>query len=387
MTTQPLDAPATDSAPQRARPRRRRRLLAPLGVVVLVAVAGAVVLIVQPFAHGAGAKPIDNATPTGLATVQRRTLTSQDSVSGTLGYIGTYTILNPASGNYTRLPAVGDVIVQGQVAYRVNETPVILLYGPVPLYRALSEGMTGVDVRELNHALVTLGYAKRSELDPTSDYFSGWTAYALELLQEHYGLTVTGTLPLGEVIFEPGAVRIVSVNATLGGQAGPGPFAQATSTDRQVTVALDTAQQGDVKVGDPVSITLPSGNVTDGVISRIGTVASSESGNNGGGGSSGSGSTINVYVRLLHPRDAAGLDSAPVQVSITTGTAANALVVPVNALLALAGGGYAVELVDASGVHHLVRVTVGLFDDAEGLVQVNSSGLSAGQRVVVPANS
>jgi hypothetical protein len=317
--------------------------------------------------------------------VQQRTLTSQDSVSGTLGYIGSYTLLNQASGAYTRLPAVGDVLTQGHVAYWVDEKPVILLYGSTPLYRALSEGMTGADVRALNRALVKLGYATRAEIDPTSDYFSGWTAYAVELLQGHYGLTETGNLPLGEVIFEPGAIRIVSLHATLGAQAGPGPFAEATSTNRQVTVALDTTQQGDVKVGDPVSVTLPDGTVTDGVISSVGTVASTESGSTPG--SSGSGSTINVYVRLLRPRDAAGLDQAPVQVAITTGTASNALVVPVDALLALASGGYAVEVVDANAVHHLVAVSTGLFDDTDGLVQVTGHPLAAGQRVVVPAGS
>jgi hypothetical protein len=33
-----------------------------------------------------------------------------------------------------------------------------------------------------------------------------------------------------------------------------------------------------------------------------------------------------------------------------------------------------------------VPVTLGLFDDAEGLVQVTGPALAAGQRVVVPAS-
>jgi hypothetical protein len=63
----------------------------------------------------------------------------------------------------------------------------------------------------------------------------------------------------------------------------------------------------------------------------------------------------------------------------------DALSVPVNALLALAGGGYAVEIVDADGIHHLAPVSLGLFDDADGLVQVSGAGLSAGQHIVVPS--
>jgi hypothetical protein len=78
------------------------------------------------------------------------------------------------------------------------------------------------------------------------------------------------------------------------------------------------------------------------------------------------------------------LDQAPVEVAITTGSVASALVVPVDALLARAGGGYAVEVTGAGG-QHLVRVTPGLFDDAAGLVQVTGAGLSDGQHVVVPA--
>jgi hypothetical protein len=45
-----------------------------------------------------------------------------------------------------------------------------------------------------------------------------------------------------------------------------------------------------------------------------------------------------------------------------------------------------VETVTAAGVHHLVPVTLGLFDDADGLVQVFSRGLAAGQAIVVPAS-
>ena len=71
-------------------------------------------------------------------------------------------------------------------------------------------------------------------------------------------------------------------------------------------------------------------------------------------------------------------------VSITTGSVKNALVVPVNALLALASGGYAVE-VAAGGAHHLVGVQLGLFDDADGLVQIIGGGLTPGTRVVVPS--
>ncbi len=58
---------------------------------------------------------------------------------------------------------------------------------------------------------------------------------------------------------------------------------------------------------------------------------------------------------------------------------------PTTALLALAGGGDAVEVVDPNGSHRLVGVTTGIFDSQSGLVEVSGSGLSAGQNVVAAA--
>jgi peptidoglycan hydrolase-like protein with peptidoglycan-binding domain len=234
--------------------------------------------------------------------------------------------------------------------------------------------MHGADVRQLNRALVALGYATRSALDPDSKYFTAQTAYALKKLQAHLGLAQTGTLPLGQAVFLPSSIRVTTVSARLGAPAA-GPVFAATSTRRVVTIALDAAQQSEVKAGDKVMITLPTGRVTPGVVSSVGKVATG--GNN---------PTITVTVILNHPKAAGALDQAPVTVSITTASVKNALVVPVDALLARASGGYAVEEVTAGGRHHLVPVTLGLFDNASGLVQVSGPGLAAGQRIVVPAS-
>ena len=95
--------------------------------------------------------------------------------------------------------------------------------------------------------------------------------------------------------------------------------------------------------------------------------------------------TITVGVTPSNPAATGTWDQAPVQVGITTASVPNALVVPVTALLARSGGGYAVEVARAARGNHLVPVSLGLFDDAEGLVQVTGSGLAAGQEVVVPA--
>jgi hypothetical protein len=164
-----------------------------------------------------------------------------------------------------------------------------------------------------------------------------------------------------------------------------------------VTVDLDASLQTEVAAGERVSVTLPDGSVTPGVISQVSTPAaasssspysSSSNGQDQGGGGNGNGgggpapATISVVVSLADPAAAGHLNQAPVQVTITTGAVRNVLIVPVDALLAWPGGGYAVEVTGPAG-HHLVAVTPGLFDDAAGTVQVTGD-LTAGQRVVVP---
>jgi hypothetical protein len=201
-------------------------------------------------------------------------------------------------------------------------------------------------------------------------------------MQAKLGLQQSGSLPLGEIVFLPGPVRIKHVNATLGTNAVPGTVvAQATSTVQQVQVNLDAAGQSTIKVGAKALITLPDNTITTGVVSRIGAVSGDA---NGGSSSGSSGATIPVFIKLTDPGLAAGLDQAPVQTKITSLTVHNALGVPVTALLAQTGSRYAVETIDAHGVHHLVPVTLGMFDNVDGLVQIVSGRLHRGERIVVP---
>ena len=290
-----------------------------------------------------------------------------------------------SSASYTMLASAGEVIRRGQALYAINGSPTLLLYGPTPAWRLFAAGMPpGRDVAELNANLVALGYGAAA-----GDTFTSATEQAIRALQRAHGVPATGTLPLGSVAFEPAAVRVGSVRATLGQTVQPGPIMTVSSTKHDVSIPLDASRQSQVKVGDRVLVTLPDDSTTAGVVSSVGRVATtppSSSQDNGSGGGP-TAPTIEVDVRLLHPAAAGTLDRAPVNVLITTAGVRNALVVPVNALVALAGGGYAVEEVTGSGTHELLPVTPGLFDDQSGLVQLTGSGLAAGQRVVVPAST
>jgi peptidoglycan hydrolase-like protein with peptidoglycan-binding domain len=436
-----------------------------LAGVGLALVAVVVVLLVND-PLGGPKKPsgvADNATPTSLATVTRRSLSSQTQVNATLGYAGASSIriatgtppsavqqaeqsvrtskdmLRDAkaslsadgaqrssgdeqklssdrasvstaqaalasaeasasaarssaadydqSSTFTMLPTVGQVIARGQTLYALSDQPTVLLYGSVVPSRAFVAGMpAGKDVAALNANLDALGYSTGL----SGDTFSSATEAGIRAFQSAHGMTATGELLLGSVVFERGPVRVTSVTPEVGASVTPGPVLRITSTRPQVTIALSAAEQSSVKVGDQVSIALPNEQTTPGAISSVGTVAKVPANKEGGGGGGGpenneeGGPTIEVNVKPSEPQAIGHLDEAPVTVSITTASIPDALAVPVDALLALAGGGYALEVVEG-GAHHLEAVTLGLFDDAEGLVQVSGQSVSAGQRVVVPS--
>jgi hypothetical protein len=367
------DAPAADGA----RPRRSRGRWVAAGLVVAVAAGGVAAWSAGAFRPASSSAGGQGAPAPATAAVTRQDLASQTPVDATLGYAGSYSVTGKGGGTLTWLPSAGQVIDQGQVLYRTdNGVPVVLLYGRVPAWRALDEGVTGADVTQLNDDLVRLGYASSADISALGwDYYSWETAYAVQLLEEHLGVSSpSGSLSLGSVVFEPRALRVSQVTGSLGGLAS-GPVLAATSDRHVVTIALDAAQQSQVRAGDAVTVTLPDGGSTPGMITSVGKVAS------GSGGSA----TIPVTVSLTHPAAAGSLDEAPVTVEITTGSVGNALTVPVGALVAQASGGYAVEVIGARVTRHLVPVTVGIFDDNAGLVQVTGA-LTPGQRVVVPAS-
>jgi len=274
---------------------------------------------------------------------------------------------------FTSVPSAGEIVRRGGQLVSINGDPVLLLYGPAVATRTFAAGMSaGSDVAELNANLDALGYAHGLR----GSAFTAATAAAIRRLQAAHGESQTGELLLGAVVFEPGPIRVTAVAPTVavGSGAMAGPVLSASWITRQISIQLDAGLEGQVKVGDPVTITLPDNQTTPGRISYVSSVATT--GQNG--------STIAVDAVPTDPAATGGLDQAPVNVSITTASVSNVLVVPVDALLALSSGGYAVEEVGAGGTHHLVAVTTGLFDDAEGVVQVSGSGLAVGQRVVVP---
>lgn len=350
--------------------RRTSALLVVLVVALVLAATGGVLAMTRAGAATSTAKtsrpdtePVQRGTLSALVT-QDGILTHRARADGS-----PYVVVNRASGTFTELPEPGDEVGCGGVLYRVDDVPVLLLCGEVPMYRDLHAGDSGPDVRQLNRNLHTRG-----------DDFTERTRSALTGWQHDRGLPVTGALELGAAVFLPEPVRVAKVAAQLGGSARPGALVlQATSESLEVQVDLDPSQQGEVKQGDRARVILPGHVSVTGRVDGFGRVAETAAGQGGNAASA----TVPAFVSLDRPAGARGLDGAPVQVDITTRGVRDALSVPVTAIVGRSGGGFAVEVVRASGHRQLVSVQLGLFDTTAGRVQVDGD-LRAGDAVVVP---
>jgi hypothetical protein len=311
-------------------------------------------------------------------------------IAGTLGYDGSYQVVHHGQpGTMTDAAAPGATIGRGGVLYAVANVPTRLLFGSVPAYRDFAAGMTdGPDVHELERNLVALG------LDPghritVDGHFAAATTAAIRRWQASWGWPANrrpGQLGQGQVVFLPAAVRIAAFQTTVGGTVVPdSPVLTVTSTNKVVTAAVGTDLHTMLHINDAVQVTLPDTDPVTGKVTRIGRVAATpaaDSQADAGQESTTGRATITVTIAVTLPAGGPSLDQTPVQVSITTATHHDVLLVPISALLARPGGGYQVRLADGS----YLQVEPGLFDETAGKVEVTGAGLTAGQQVQVPAS-
>ena len=341
------------------------------------------------------AQAVTPAVATGTAVVVRTNVRQQTPVTGTLGYAGSYSVIAPAgpaagsTGVITWLPAVGAIVTRGEPAYELNGQPVPLFYGSRPAWRDLVPGITrGPDVRQLQRNLIALGYGTGLGL-AADGQFGLATGLAVQRWQQAAGLPVTGTVPVGQVVFLPGPLLVSQQAAMTGGPMPSGTIIlQGSSATPDVQVALDPTLAPVVRRGNRVIVTLPDGSTDPGVIiqvSRVAQVPAGQNQQNSGGGQQPP--TVPVTVRLLRPVRGA-LDQAQVQVAITSAEDRGVLAVPITALVARPGGRFAVVVVTGAAGHtrrRTVPVRTGLFDEIAGVVEVSGPGLAAGQHVAVPS--
>jgi multidrug efflux pump subunit AcrA (membrane-fusion protein) len=358
--------------------RRARVLIAASGtLVVAVGVAG--------WATSGVWAPKSNmnltaAVPISTAMVVRTDVAERRLVNGTLGHDGSFDILAGNSGTLTRLPTAGRVVHRGQTAFEVDGAKVPLFYGYRPAWREMSQGMTdGADAQELESNLAALGYGDGLTVDR---HFSLATYWAVRTWQKDWHLPVTGTVPLGQVVFVPAAVRVAGFDLKVGAQVHPGAQVEhGTGSAPDVSMQLAPADVPNVKVGDPVVVSLPDGSTRDGVINKVSSVAQTNP------STSGTASTVVVPVTISLKGTIKGLlDQATVQVGVTAVQHKGVLAVPTVALLARPFGKYVVTVANGT-VRRNVEVKPGLFDETSGLTEVSGSGLAEGDRVEVPNGS
>ncbi|WP_433537491.1 efflux RND transporter periplasmic adaptor subunit [Micromonospora sp. CA-249363] len=365
------------------RPTRRTAILVALVAVVVAVGAGVAALILgRPGTDGTASA----APPLTTTTVKRTDLSDSRSLGGTLGFGPERVVKGTGEGIVTRLPKVGDTVARGKPLYWVDDQPVPVFFGDVPIFRTLDKpGLVGSDVRVVSDNLAALGYqtgtrptrAKDGARIPAGQsLLTDTLVAAIKKWQQALDRQPTGRIEVGQVVVLPGPVRVSAVKAVPGDPAA-GELVAVTEKVKLVTVAVEATEVGSIRVGATVAITLPDTTESPGRVASISHTV------DGGGPESGAGQAsppkVNVLVTPARAADVAKLDAAAVQVAFTANTRRNVLAVPVGALVALREGGHALQLPDGG----LVAVETGMF--SRGLVEVTGDGVTEGLTVVTAA--
>lgn len=336
------------------------------GVVTALASAGS--------GNPTGVAPSTHATST--VPVRRGDLVDTTSASGSLEYEKPRTIASEVAGTVTWLPDPGKVIGEGEAIYHVDTVPVLRLDGAVPAWRPLGPSVSaGADVKQLEKALLDLGYGVDEDMAPDGEWT--WvTTLAVEQWQEDLGLEETGELALGTVVFTDGDLRVSGPLVDVGARVQPTtPVMEVSGVDRRVTVSLEPSRRPLVPLGGGADLDFADGTVARGRIVDVEVVPGTDE-------QSEESLTVTVEPvgRRSQKRVGEQLDGASVQVSFTHTLAEDVLIVPVTALVALRDG-YAVEVLEDDGSTRMAAVTTDGFADSSVAVV---GDLAVGDEVVVP---
>ncbi|MFD3835994.1 peptidoglycan-binding protein [Streptomyces sp. NPDC058642] len=404
-TTDTADPAGPVPSAARGGPRRRTALIACVGAVVVTAVA-----VVGALGLGGGEEegPSAPSRAGSVVAVTRATLTERTQVDGRLGYGTEIPLPVRATGTVTWLPEQGATVRRGGALLRVDDRPVVLLYGRLPMYRDLgltattdtadTAGTTdatdtesteaagsgadgeraaptelkGMDVLQFETNLAALGHTGFT-VDET---FTGKTAQAVGRWQKSLGLPETGTVGIGDVVYSAGRVRIGRPGVRLGGAAGENTLTY-TGTARKVVVDASAADAAWAVRGTGVRVRLPDGRTVKGEVASVGKQATAPEGGGEGDPEQG-GATVPVTVTLRDQKSVGRLESGPVTVEYVGREVKDVLAVPVAALVALAEGGHGLETERG----RFVAVRTGLF--ADGQVEVSGPAVREGMKVRIP---
>jgi membrane fusion protein, multidrug efflux system len=336
-----------------------------------------VILLALAVGCSPNAQPAANPLPPATAPVTRTTLVETRAVAGMLGYGEPVPISAAGAGMLTWIAPAGSTAARGETLFKVDEQPVVALYGQVPMYRTLEEDVTGTDVQQLQENLAELGYTGFA----VNGVYDASTAAAVRAWQADLGLPETGSVEPDQVMFLPGPVRIAGHMARVGEALRGAPVLSYTGLNRLITVDLRVIDRDLASEGQTVMVTIPGVGVVEGEIATVSTILTAPGASGAGAGSSTAEVSIEVTITIADQGVIGSLDAAPVEVGFASEGREDVLAVPVAALLALAEGGYGVEIVEGDTTR-IVPVTTGMF--AAGRVEISGDDIAEGVMVGVP---
>ncbi|MDX2851364.1 peptidoglycan-binding protein [Streptomyces sp. PA03-3a] len=346
---------------ERGRGRHARLAAGGAAGAAVVALAGAASL---GHLGGRSTSSEPAASPPATAEVTRKTMERWITVEGTVTYGAARPLTGHAQGTVTWLPAPGTVLRRGDELARIDDRPVVLLYSDLPAYRELARGVKGEDVLAFTTNLAALGYGG---FTPGETYTEGVEA-AVKRWQKALGVPESGKISLGDVVYADGPRRVARRGATVGGAAVP-DLLTVTGTTPRARFAVPAEDSELAVKGVRLKVSAADGKSTDATVTTVGIPHTDESGEQ----------VQDVAASLTRPSAVTGGGAGGLTGRYLAGRHEKVLTVPVSAVLALAGGGYGVEVLDGNGRSHVVAVRLGLFVD--GRVEVSGDGLSPGTRV------
>lgn len=194
-------------------------------VVLLLSIACAVVIVIGISGTSKKSKSLEIATPISSRIINPSASSSQASQSVQYAALEgpSQRLANAAAGTITWLPKPGDLIEFGTALYAVDHRPIILMEGSLPMYRDIAYKVSdGPDVAQLERNLVNLGYvADEATTGNSSDltvdhHVTPLTESSIRSWQLSLGLTSTGVVKQGDVVFRPEAVQISELHVALG---------------------------------------------------------------------------------------------------------------------------------------------------------------------------
>ncbi|MFE7531083.1 peptidoglycan-binding protein [Kitasatospora sp. NPDC057542] len=315
--------------------------------------------------------------PPATTEITRTDLVRSKNVDGQLDFAGRRTVKAAVEGTVTVAAKPGSTVSAGQELYRLDDRPVTLLYGQVPMYRDLKTGDSGSDVLQLERNLRDLGFGAGLHIDV---HFDQATEAAVKRWQKSLNRETTGTVGRGDVVFQPERLKVVTADAALADRVGPDKAILTVASVRPVVRArLD---QGDAPLTAPdtrVEVTLADGTTLPGKVS--GTVRP-ETAEPSAPGRNGDGITVEITLDGSPSTSEGGPATATATVKFVSEAHRDVLTVPVEAVVALRGenGGYGLQVVQGDTVR-TVRVTTGM--TADGRIEVQGEELRAGMKVGV----